>query len=108
MTDVVVVETTFATAEEAKKIASAIVEKRFGACCQIISSIHSVYRWKGKVEEAQEVLLRIKTLRREVADLLSFLEKNHSYDVPELLLYSSESLSQSYFHFIDTSVGNPT
>lgn len=105
MTDVVVVETTFPTLEEAKKIATSVITQKLAACCQIVPQLHSVYMWKGKLEEASEVLLRMKTLRKEVPALLAFLEKNHSYEVPELLLFSPECLSQSYFRFVETSVG---
>jgi periplasmic divalent cation tolerance protein len=104
MTDVVVVETTFHTLEEAKKIATTIITERLAACCQIVPGLHSIYTWKGKLEEASEVLLRMKTLRSGVPALLAFLEKNHSYEVPELLLFSPECLSQSYFRFVETSV----
>jgi periplasmic divalent cation tolerance protein len=105
VTDVVVVETTFPSLEEAKKIASAVITQKLAACCQIIPQLLSIYVWKEKLEETQEVLLRMKTLRSEVPALLSYIEKNHSYKVPELLLFSTESLSQSYFRFVETRVG---
>ena len=104
MTDVVVVETTFDSFEDAKKIASTIITEHLAACCQIIPQLHSVYIWEDKLEQTSEVLLRMKTLRSRVPELLSFLEKNHSYKVPELLLFSSECLSQTYYRFVETSV----
>ena len=104
MTDVVVVETTVPSIEEAKKIGTSIIKEHLGACCQIVPNLHSIYIWKEKFEEASEVLLRIKTSRQKVPELISFLEKNHSYEVPELLLFSPECLSQSYYRFVATAV----
>ena len=63
MTDkrIVVVLTTTGSEEEAQKIARHLVEKRMAACVNIIPHVASIYRWLGKVEEAREGLLIVKT-----------------------------------------------
>ena len=61
MTNKRIVLTTTGSEAEAQKIARHLVESRMAACVNIIPQITSVYRWQGKVEEACEWLLLIKT-----------------------------------------------
>jgi periplasmic divalent cation tolerance protein len=67
-----------------------ILENRFGACVHLIP-INSRYRWKGKIESAKEILMQIKT-RPELADkLVDFIRKNHSYELPEIIVTNTKA-----------------
>jgi periplasmic divalent cation tolerance protein len=44
-----------------------------------------VYRWEGKIETSQEVLLLIKTTRTLFPSLREAIIKLHSYDTPEVM-----------------------
>ncbi len=61
MTDCRIVLTTAGSADEAERIASALVEAQLAACVNIVSPVTSVYRWKGVIQKEQEWLLLIKT-----------------------------------------------
>ena len=63
MTDKVVVLVTCGSSEEAERIARALVEARLAACVNITGPVRSIYRWEGKLNDDQEVLLVIKTSR---------------------------------------------
>ena len=63
MTDKVVVLVTCGSNEEAERIARALVEARLTACVNIFGPVRSIYRWEGKLNDDQEVLLLIKTSR---------------------------------------------
>ena len=80
----VIVNTTVATKAEAHKLADAILESRLAACVQF-TPIHSVYRWKGKLESTPEYLLLAKTRAAHTADLMAFIKRHHPYEVPEIL-----------------------
>ena len=67
MTDKRIVLTTAGSLEEARKLAHALVERRLAACVNIVPQIESVYRWQGKVENATEWLLLIKTTAERFA-----------------------------------------
>lgn len=73
---------TCADAAEANKIAKAVVNDRLAACANIMAPHQSIYHWDGKVQEAQEVALVLKTPE----DLFDALKKRvlelHSYDTP--------------------------
>jgi periplasmic divalent cation tolerance protein len=44
-----------------------------------------VYRWEGKIETAQEILLLIKTTGGQFAALRDLIVRLHSYDTPEVI-----------------------
>ena len=101
MTDKVVVFSTCGSAEEAGKVASALVEARVAACVNIVPGIRSVYRWKGAVEEAEEWLLVIKTRRELVSRLMVELRKVHSYEVPEAVALPIVEGLPEYLDWLD-------
>jgi periplasmic divalent cation tolerance protein len=93
--------TTVEKREDANRIASSVVNKRVAACAQILGPIHSTYWWKGKVEEAGEWLLMMKTRQ----DLFTALEKEikavHPYDVPEITALPIVVGSERYLQWIE-------
>ena len=104
MTDKRIVLTTAGSQQEAQKIAEALVAQRLAACVNIISGIHSVYRWQAKVEQADEWLLLIKTTESASAPVRDAITKLHSYEVPECIVLSIEDGTPSYLDWIGDSV----
>lgn len=98
--------TTAGTAEEANKIAETLVERRLAACVNIISSISSVYRWKEKVERAQEWLLLIKTTAGAADAVAHAIKELHSYELPECVVLPIEGGSDAYLEWIGENVRN--
>ncbi|HEX6369550.1 MAG TPA: divalent-cation tolerance protein CutA [Longimicrobium sp.] len=73
-------------AEQAQRIARALVEERLIACASLVPGLVSVYRWEGAVQAEAEVLLVMKTRRALVPRLKERLPQMHPYDVPELVV----------------------
>ncbi len=71
-------------ADAAEPLASGIVEQQLAACVQV-TGIRSCYRWQGVVERADESLLVIKTTRAAYPTLERWLQREHPYDVPEII-----------------------
>lgn len=69
----------------AQSIAQALVERRLAACVNLLAPCRSVYRWQGKVEEASEIPLLIKSTAARYAELESALRELHPYEVPEII-----------------------
>lgn len=69
----------------AATIAQALVEERLAACVSQLPGLQSVYRWQGKVEQAAEVLLLIKTTDDRLAALTARVQALHPYELPELI-----------------------
>jgi len=104
MTDKRVVLTTCGSAEEARRIAQELIERRLAACVNIVPQIESVYRWKGEVESAPEWLLIIKTTADAFERLRDALGNLHSYDVPECIEIEIEDGGAAYLEWIGESV----
>jgi periplasmic divalent cation tolerance protein len=85
MKNFIQVLTTTKTKEEAEKIAQYLVEQKLAACVQITGPIASTYRWKGKVETANEWLCLIKTLEDLYDKVETAIKKLHSYETPEII-----------------------
>ncbi len=83
--EVLIVLVTVPSQVEARKISKFVVEEKFAACANVIPGIRSMYRWKGKVEVAQELLLILKTTRKKYAALEKAVKKLHPYEVPEII-----------------------
>jgi periplasmic divalent cation tolerance protein len=100
MTDYRIVFTTTGTQEEARKIAHALVERKLAACVNIVPQVESVYRWEGKVEQAQEWLLLIKTTGERFPSVRDVIQELHSYDLPECISVVIDSGSPEYLKWL--------
>jgi periplasmic divalent cation tolerance protein len=87
VTERVVALSTVGTAEDAERLARALVEKRLAACVNIIPGLVSIYRWRGAVE--REALVSL-----------------HPYEVPELLTLPVEDGHPPYLSWLDESVAS--
>lgn len=72
-------------AVSANAIARDLVESRLSACVNLIPGIRSVYRWQGLLEEANEVMLIVKTSAARYAEVEAAINALHPYDVPEII-----------------------
>lgn len=97
----IVVMTTLPDAAEARNLARGIVDERLAACVQIMPPMRSVYRWEGKVESADEILLLIKTRAEKFAELEKFIAANHPYNVPEVVAINAADVSEPYRKWLD-------
>lgn len=99
-TDPVVALTTTPTEEEGRQLAHKLVEARLAACVQVSSKIQAVYRWKGEIHNEPEWQLWIKTASDKVDDLVAWLPKNHSAEVPELIILPITDGLDTYLDWI--------
>ncbi len=101
MTDVIQVVTTLPKQDDAQRIAETLVERRLAACAQVICGpIRSTYRWKGKVESAEEWLCVVKTRRELFAAVEAAIREMHPYEVPEILALSVLDGSADYLAWV--------
>jgi len=108
MTAAVVVLSTAGSADEAERIATALVDERLAACVNLVPSVTSIYRWQGAVERATEVLMVMKTRRAFVKRLVARLRELHSYEVPEAIVLPIEGGSRPYLDWVLGETAPPT
>ena len=102
--DFAIILTTASGEEEGRSIANALVEKQLAACVNIIPKISSVYRWKGQIQSETEVLLLIKTTKDLEAEVYREVQKEHSYDTPELITLPIINGSEKYLDWMTNAV----
>jgi len=90
--------------EEAEKISKTLVRKRLAACVNVVSTVKSFFWWEGKVDEAEEHLLIIKTSVEKMEKLIEKVKELHSYSVPEIISLPILEGNKEYLKWIEDSL----
>jgi periplasmic divalent cation tolerance protein len=85
MPSVIQVVTTTDRKEDAERIARTLVESRLAACVQLIGPVLSTYRWKGRVETAEEWQCWAKTEEGFYEEVEKAIRAIHPYELPEIV-----------------------
>lgn len=101
-----IVLVTAPNAEEASRIADALVGGRLAACVNILGGVESVYRWEGRVTRDSEVLMIIKTTGDRYAQLEQQVKALHSYTTPEVVAIRIERGAEAYLKWLGESVAS--
>ncbi|MDJ1407746.1 MAG: divalent-cation tolerance protein CutA [Candidatus Midichloria sp.] len=83
--------TTLSSKEEATFIARKIIENQISVCINIINNVSSIYKWEGKLESCNEVIMLIKTLEANSDKVCKLIKDYHPYSVPCLISFDVES-----------------
>jgi periplasmic divalent cation tolerance protein len=100
-----VVIMTASNAEEASRIAEALVAEKLAACVNMIDAITSVYEWQGDIVKDGEVLMLAKARAEDFAAIEKRVGELHSYDVPEVIAVDLEALSAGYAGWLGDVLG---
>jgi len=99
-----IVLTTAESKAQAQQIARTLVERRLAACVNVLGPMHSIYRWKGAIENAEEWLLLIKTTVTAAPRVQDAIRELHSYELPECITLEVEDGSREYLAWIAHNV----
>jgi periplasmic divalent cation tolerance protein len=94
--EVRVVLVTAPDAEAGGRLARTLVDEHLAACANLVPGVRSIYRWEGRVQEDDEVLLVIKTTAEREAALCERVSSLHPYDLPEVLALPAVGGSDAY------------
>lgn len=81
---ITLVQTSFPDRAAAERIGRLVVDARLAACCNILGECRSVYRWRGEVETADEVVAQFKTAPVRARRLIERLTALHPYELPAI------------------------
>jgi len=99
-----VVLITTSSEDEAKSIATILVNERLAACVNVIPLVRSIYLWEGKLCDERETLLLAKTDAGCFDRLAKRVSEIHSYTTPEIISLSIDAGSEKYLEWIDDCV----
>jgi len=91
--------------EDAEWIAREVVERGLAACVNILAAMSSIYRWRGEVEKAEEILLVMKTSEERFEALREVIVSMHSYELPEVIALPVAAGHAPYLAWLEDSVG---
>lgn len=95
MSRIMLLYATAPDAATARAIGAALVEARLAACVNILGTVQSIYRWKGKVEQAEEIAFLVKTTEAAAPAARDLILARHPYDTPALLALPIEAAGSS-------------
>lgn len=100
MTAIVTVYATFPDAAEAERIARLLVEERLAACANILGPCRSIYRWEGRIEEADETAVLFKARAEDAQAVIARLAELHPYDVPAAVVWPIAEALPAYAQWV--------
>jgi len=92
-------------ADEGARLAKGLVESKLAACVNVIPGLRSFYVWKGEAQDDEEVQLFIKSRTSRAAELQSWLDEHHPYEVPEVLIVPIRGGSDDYLDWLRDQTG---
>ncbi len=104
MKTLLLITTTVERKEDAERLAALLLERRLVACAQISAPITSVYRWRGIVTTACELVLSLKTMPHHYALIEEVLLQEHPYETPEIIAQEIPLVNSAYNDWVKQEV----
>ena len=96
----VLIYSTFASLTAAEAAGKRLLETRLAACVNIVPGMTSIYRWEGRIEQAPEVVMIIKTRASLTDAVINDVKSNHAYANPALLVVPVLGGSAAYCQWL--------
>ena len=90
--------------EVARLLANSLLEKESVTCVNLIPGVESVYRWDGKVQSDQEILMMVKTMTSAQRSVIETIAAEHPYDVPECIFIEVTEGHSPYLSWLNQEV----
>ena len=97
---VAVIYSTIDDFKKAKEIADTLLEEKLVACVNIIPNIHSIYRWKGKIENSKECIIIAKTVDKNISRSIQKIKSLHTYELPDIIVLPIIDGLKKYIEYI--------
>ena len=104
--EVRVVLVTAPDSQVAEALARDAVAEGLAACVNLLPGVTSVFRWEGRVDAEQEVLLVLKTTAGRLLELEARVTSRHPYDVPEFVALPAAHVSGPYLGWLRGAVSD--
>ncbi|MFA5270901.1 MAG: divalent-cation tolerance protein CutA [Candidatus Omnitrophota bacterium] len=87
--------------KDAEDLIKLLLSEKVCACVNVIKGVKSFFWWEGKIDEAQEVILIIKTKETLFMKLKGLIRNNHPYKVPEIIGFKIDNINQEYLDWLN-------
>ena len=106
MSSPIMIYMTCPTADEAEKIAAALLDENLIACANIMAPHTALYRWEGKAERGSECAVIMKTRAALFDQVKETACGLHSYECPCIVSWSIESGHAPFLEWIDSETSD--
>ena len=100
----IIIKTTSNSHKAMKDITNTLLNKKYAACVNIIPRMRSKYILDGRIVEAREVMLLIKTSEDLEVNVYKTIKKLHNYDIPEISTIKTENVDKDYLNWLNKSL----
>ena len=94
--------TTESSNANALRMAKLLIQNKIAACVSI-KQIFSIYKWDDDIEETKEFEITIKSKPEFKENLINFLHKISTYDVPQII-YKEYHSEMKYFEWLNVTI----
>lgn len=99
-TGAIIIISTFANEKSLRDIAHEMIVNAKLCACVNYTKVRSVYWWENKLNDEEEFIALFKTTKKKASELRSRIEKQHPYDIPEILEISIDEASKPYLDWL--------
>ena len=100
--EVLVMITTESSKTNALRMAKLLIENKLAACVSI-KQIFSIYKWNNDIAETKEFEITIKSKLEFKDYLIEFLNKNSTYDDPQII-YKKYYAEIKYYDWLNKTI----
>ena len=100
--EVLVIITTESSDANALRMAKLLRQNKLAACVSI-KQIFSIYNWNDDIEKTKEFEITIKSKLEFKDYLIEFLNKNSTYDVPQII-YKKYHAEMKYYDWLNKTI----
>ena len=100
--EILVIIATESCKTNAVRMAKLLIKEKLAACVSI-KQIFSVYEWDDDTQETKEFEITIKSKLEFKDYLIEFLNKNSTYDVPQII-YKKYHAEMKYYDWLNKTI----
>ena len=100
--EVLIIVTTESSQTNALRLSRLIMLNKLAACVSI-KQIFSIYKWDDDIEETKEFEITIKSKLEFKDRLIDFVNKNSTYDVPQII-YKKYQAEMKYYDWLNKTI----
>jgi periplasmic divalent cation tolerance protein len=82
--------------DAAKRLGHQLLDARLAGCINILPGMVSLYHWEGERQEDAETVLIVKTSAQQASEVQVYIEREHPYDVPAVLVIHLGDVNRDY------------
>ena len=100
--EILVIIATEPSKTNAVRMAKLLIKEKIAACVSI-KQIFSVYEWNDDIQETKEFEITIKSKLEFKDFLIDFVNKNSTYDVPQII-YKKYNAEMKYYDWLNKTI----